>query len=125
MNFGGFLISIGCFLMFYAALTGERKEILKKIWQTYLFAFLGIWFIVISFLPPIPANIGFELGVGMMLYACFSVIIYFYRINLMWIKYSSTMRKIFYIGLYILRIMVILWYIFRAFIWWFGGIYLR
>lgn len=124
MNFGGVFMSITCFMIFYAALTGERKEISKKIWQTYLFIFVGIWFAVTSFLPPIFSGIGFELGIGIMLYACFSVVIYFYKVNMIWTQYSLNVRRIFYVGIYILRIVAVLWYAFQAFIWWFGGIYL-
>ncbi|WP_295234798.1 hypothetical protein [Veillonella sp.] len=125
MNPGGIIIGAICFFLFYGFRYGKRKHINRNIWQIYLFIPLGILFVVISFLSPVIANIGFELGLAILLGLSLSIFTYYYKINMLWTNYSRKVRILFFICMYILNIAFILWFVFRAFIWWFGGIYLE
>lgn len=125
MNPGGIIIGGVCLYLFYVSYYGKRKHINRNIWQIYIFIPLGMLFIVISFLSPIIANIGFYLGIATLIWLSLSVIIYHYKNNMLWMKYSKTTRKIFFVLIFIIKSIFILWFIFKAFILWFGGIYLK
>lgn len=88
-----------------------------------LFIPLGILFVAISFLSPVIANVGFELGIATLVWVSLAVLTYYYKINMVWTSYSKRVRTLFFILIFIFKIVSILWFVFRAFVWWFGGIY--
>lgn len=96
MNPGGIIIGAVCFYLFYGSYYGKRKHINRNIWQIYLFIPLGILFVVISFLSPVIANIGFELGIATLVWMSLAVLTYYYKINMVWTSYSKRVRTLFF-----------------------------
>lgn len=117
INPGGFFIAISCFLIFYYSRRGERKNINKKIWYTFLFLPLGIVFIMASLLSlSYIGDVLFEFGLGILGWTCFSIIIRYYKLGMVWNKYSRNIRRLFYVICHILRVFIIILYGFKVYI---------
>lgn len=108
MNPGGIIIGAVCFYLFYGSYYGKRKHINRNIWQIYLFIPLGILFVAISFLSPVIANVGFELGIATLVWMSLAVLTYYYKINMVWTSYSKRVRTLFFILIFIFKIASIL-----------------
>lgn len=113
MLISSLVLGVSCFHIFFILWKKDDRDIAKQWWGTYSLIPVGAICILVMFIPEyLQIIILYFIKLYIALFA-FSLLIFLYDKNLIWLNYKEGIRKTLYLIVHFMRIIVLGWYIYK------------